>query len=540
MRHDTWMRAAALAWLPFMLTGMVSTRAWGDCKLTCDPGWKGKDGCCPYSTPAHRDIHVPTERADCHGTTECQKRCAKDDERACVGLGRILRDGPDARPSDASTLFEKACDAGEPRGCFELAVATKPQWKAVALDEQACAGGYAPACEEAAHAYHFAPADPSFHTDDKKAGALAEMACRGGILDGCALHAAIANDTGELEKICAKHDAFACNALAEAAEQAHGAPAPTAKLYESACEYDESGFDCMRAAGFAADEKPPDRKLVLLAVEQACRHPFQWCSLLAGDLLTGTDLPRDPAAATRILAGACHRGNAMACQALGTAYRSGTGVARDAKQAGALLDRACSIAHEACIFAAQAAHERHDDDHALALARKGCDSTGDACALAGNLYAQGANYVAAAELFEEGCNARDDASCCQELGKLYRTGSGVAKDDQKANALFQRACQLGTCDSPLPSCSAHWTKRSDQGGTIELDRNDPTAEDVANREMAAHCGTDNFVIMEEEPARSDRGKVLHYGCNVPAQVKAEPDTQALGCDPGAVRGDAAP
>ncbi|HEY3452113.1 MAG TPA: tetratricopeptide repeat protein [Myxococcales bacterium] len=166
------------------------------------------------------------------------------------------------------------------------------------------------------------------------------------------------------------------------------------------------GLGVMKADG---REGFVDEKGALELFKKACDGGF------ALGCASQASATKDPAASLALARKACDLEAALGCVLLGIKYRDGSGVAKDPKQA-------------------------------LAFARKGCDG-GETmgCIQAGMLMLDAGDAKGAVKLLDGGCQggARD---ACHNLAILFGTGKAVAKDEARAIALLEKACDLGLAD----------------------------------------------------------------------------------------------
>ncbi len=94
-----------------------------------------------YASLATRPLRQPTQPA-CTNASDCERRCAGGDVRACSDLGDLIH----ARDWDRATrLWKGACAEGDGAGCLR-AMAILHDEQADAAAAKACAAGFASAC----------------------------------------------------------------------------------------------------------------------------------------------------------------------------------------------------------------------------------------------------------------------------------------------------------------------------------------------------------------------------------------------------------
>lgn len=121
------------------------------------------------------------------------KACTHDDAEGCLLLGELFENGTGVSPDVpyAVTLYDRACARGHLVGCTYLGhmyrdgkgVEASFQ-RAAELFEPACRAMYAPACMDMGELLSRSPPDA------ERAEEFFEMACEGGIRDGCRRSAA--------------------------------------------------------------------------------------------------------------------------------------------------------------------------------------------------------------------------------------------------------------------------------------------------------------------------------------------------------------
>lgn len=131
----------------------------------------------------------------------------------------------------------------------------------------------------------------------------------------------------------------------------------------------------------------------------------------------------DLALAARLFQRGCDLGHAPACNNLGLAHESGSGIPQDYERAMAAFERACS------------------------------GGFAEGCSNQGTLFEHGlgvpANLGDAQRAYNQACR-RGSALGCSNLGVLYAEGRGVPADEAVASRLFAQACDGGSdigCDN---------------------------------------------------------------------------------------------
>lgn len=127
--------------------------------------------------------------------------------------------------------------------------------------------------------------------------------------------------------------------------------------------------------------------------------------------------------AARLFQRGCDLGNAAACNNIGLAHESGSGIPRNYDQAMLAFERACS------------------------------GGFAEGCSNLGTLYEHGlgvpVNLGDAQRAYSQACR-RGSALGCSNLGVLYAEGHGMPADEATASRLFAEACKGGSdvgCDN---------------------------------------------------------------------------------------------
>jgi TPR repeat protein len=293
-------------------------------KLFC--GGALSAGCSGWGDPK-----TPTGKVDLgDAVTQFEKACDMGLLTACVNQGALVlvgQGGPRDR-TRAESLFQRACDGGDPGGCGESAT--------LVLQDRV-----------------------GHPRDDKKGFTLMKEACDGGELDACANVAVLRlldrGDGGAKSEAMSKLKSYCdqkglwCDSLGDFYAAGGGGlaqdPVEARRLYEKSCanglghagtcpayaEALQNGFGGPRDPGKARD-----------LLTKACDHnDFEACSKLGFLYEDGNGVPKDPTKAMALYQKGCDLGHAMSCNALSALYAYGVGVARDAVKAAALAREAC-------------------------------------------------------------------------------------------------------------------------------------------------------------------------------------------------------
>jgi len=154
--------------------------------------------------------------------------------------------------------------------------------------------------------------------------------------------------------------------------------------------------------------------------------------------------------AARLFDKACAAGDGAACNDLGVLHGKGLGFPVDYDRAEALYTVACD--RGSVMGCANLATSRTWGDHppdavgrAVLAVTDACVSAAQprACAALGAMQAKGSamprDQKEAAATLDRGCTG-GDASACEELGRAYLQGDGVAPSDDLAMRMFRKAC----------------------------------------------------------------------------------------------------
>jgi hypothetical protein len=291
-------------------------------------------------------------------------------------------------------------------------------------------------------------------------------------------------DAAKLKARCDRADAAACNDLGFAYENGWGAPPDAmlaATVYTRAC-------DGGSAAGCSALGSLYDRGrgVAREAAKGAALHKKacdaghgRGCIALALHYMSGIGVSRDHTQGAALLARSlpqadreCHAGDASSCTALAWRYLGGHGVTEDDTGATGLSKLGCERGSvRACAFRgvlhAMGKDSTIRDVEAVALCKRASDSgepEGHTCLGLMTIYQARFGdpedaFKQAVPSFSLGCDG-GDSRACYGLGKLYAAGKSVARDDARAAALFQKACDGGVRQAVRPWPSSTRTARA--------------------------------------------------------------------------------
>jgi uncharacterized protein len=434
-----------------------------------------------------------------------ERACKAGSPEACAFLAdeKGSPTGPEA--GQARALWEKACQQGEAAACSQAAdlhdrghvgeasAATAISlWKrAFDLSVPACAAGDAGACERAATLLEMGRVGPR---DKTRATQLQSRACDLGSAASCMSVAFQHEKAGERaqsialrEKACALGQAVACELIerllrAGALDPAQrdavvAAQARGRRLAERTCDRGD-WIACVDWARL--NKKSPS--VAQTFSQRACDAGLaDGCAVLS-NLYTDSIEPGAEEREMEVLRRACELDAPDACAAAarlegvraGDEPPRGTAEARASRlrEAEALQRRAFELRRHGCdlddgddcfeLAKMQAAGEGTAKDEALAKQSAGralrllaakCEreqQLDTSCMAAGDGYASrrwgllDGSRVAA--LYQLAC-AEDEGIECKFLADLYREGSLVPRDDDRARSLLAKACGLGDLDA---------------------------------------------------------------------------------------------
>lgn len=370
-----------------------------------------------------------------------QEACTRSAWAGCNNLGLILRSAQHGAPDPARglKLLELACDADEQLACRNLAwlflnknSSVLSRSEGMRLLTESCERGLATACGDLGSLSVRGLGVPR----DERYGALRlQAACSQGSVKSCAdlgllllTAATLDRDPARaaplLEYACQGGSMPACSASGALLAQSDDAKqvARGHALMRRACEA-PLGTTC-NDWGLAHAEgwgMPPSARQAALLFRQACSaYEASGCASYAELMQTGEGgVPVDPRGAVQLFSKACTQGSFRACHGVGLALLEGRGIAKQPAEAAPYLYYAC--------------------DYKFAPA---CD------ALAGLLDSgqAGTNLAEAVRLSQFSCE-QGIATGCLRLSNYYERGVGVGRDSERAGALKQRACRLGTASA---------------------------------------------------------------------------------------------
>jgi TPR repeat protein len=184
-------------------------------------------------------------------------------------------------------------------------------------------------------------------------------------------------------------------------------------------------------------------------------------ALFLSALLAGAHASAAPAcSAVDECVRACDSGSKPeACSELAKRAYRGEGIPRDRTRALALYRRACELhsstgCNQAGLLTARGIGGAPNAEAAIGFFQRGClaleggKSDADACANWGTFFQRGKggverNDVRAVALFQRACDA-GSATGCANLGFMAAEGRGTPKDDARAVQLYKSSCEAGS------------------------------------------------------------------------------------------------
>ncbi|MCC6622393.1 MAG: sel1 repeat family protein [Deltaproteobacteria bacterium] len=362
-------------------------------------------------------------------------------------------------PAQLDDWFGRACKAGEPAGCGDLArrraEAERPVSDGTLAElERVCGAGDHRACT---WFLRFARRDRPLGPElARRARPLVERACSGGHRDGCVELATLVEDDDAprarrlLEEGCEARHGLSCAGLAWLHARGRAGladdPARVTALAKKACELGD-GWGCYEVAlREAGPGRAPDAKKVARACELGSGAA---CDAVAREGFDSGDASRVRRAFEQVAA-RCRRGDAEACALEAWAWWGGRGTLRSPSEAIRAETWACGGGVEAACATlawakARGVGTRGDPERARAMLQPLCDKgLGRPCLVWGELLADGlggpADPAAAFAAFTRSCDAGDAAGCAAK-GRALATGMGVTADARAGRRLVEATCK---------------------------------------------------------------------------------------------------
>jgi len=237
------------------------------------------------------------------------------------------------------------------------------------------------------------------------------------------------------------------------------APAPTTSSSETArspLESEDEGAFPFEQMKEAADEKAAAR-----AIEQCADGEAEACYRVGDRYHGGDGVPRDNDLSVELIRHACSEGYRRACYDMGARYFQGVEVEQDLERARTYFESTCREGHpEACHMLARTVRDGlggpRNIDRARRLFGRSCQlGFTDDCdrELAPGRAAAGRHesrlpeeapdaIVAAARRCDSGL-----MSGCTDLADAHEVGRGIPKDFERAETLYELACDWGDLEA---------------------------------------------------------------------------------------------
>ncbi len=354
--------------------------------------------------------------------------CDAKDPWGCYLRATMIEEGKPGSPDPAAAkpIYEAACKENIPHACVRLGIILEKEGQSSAsVYQSACDGGYAGGCSALGLAYQNGK---GVTADPKKAESLFKLACDAGDMAGCTGLAGFLEEKGDqagaaviYERTCATGDAHACGLIG--------------KLY-------------LKGQGVKEDKKKG-----LELITRACNlGDGDGCDALGQAYEAGSGVSPDMTRAASLYAKSCEAQSGRGCFHLAKLHQTGKGVPQDARKAGSLLEKACALGHgKSCSMLAEAYMTGNgvtaDPAKGIVLLKQGCEAgEGDNCALLGQTYEEGKlapkDLIAALGYYERGCS-KDSGKACVGAGLMYEKGIGVSPSYPLAAKRYTKACKNG-------------------------------------------------------------------------------------------------
>ncbi len=455
------------------LCAVLPVEAIGECRPVCKKGEsRDSGGCCRApgeradTPPAQRPETPTTPRpvsqtapAPCGDRAVCHTLCAQDIAGACHRLGQLHAEGIDGAPDTVQAVvsFQRACALGLEEGCFSLAESAKDQAGARRIFKQLCDKGSQAGCARLGRLLC------SVAETAEEGELLAQAACDQGAAAGCEAmgdrerakksQENLVKARAFYETACKAGLASACAELAMMVGSGQGGEADDLRalaLFSRLCDLDRDGNQCARGgyvytAGIEAESgglsKDPERAASLYRrafaiFEARCEAgSLKACHELATRIEPRPQIdpawgsPKDGPRARSLYQRACDGGWGNACNGYAAMLRDGVGGPVDAATALTVFRQRCDGASEDNVWA---------------------------CAEGGVLASKQSNWSLAIQMWTRGCSvprpyAKDwgRGHNCNNLGKAYGQGWGVAVDTAQGERYTKIACENELPDACL-------------------------------------------------------------------------------------------
>ncbi len=263
---------------------------------------------------------------------------------------------------------------------------------------------------------------------------------------------------------------MACSSSENAEKKAVSAQESACKVddaacFESKCAKNDS-FSCLRLAeltywgqgGAAKDEKK-----AISIMQERCESGYGFACEKIGDFYRFGDAnikaDRDEAKryydiSSALYRKACEANEGAACFRLGYLHRYGVdnyfgnlSIEKDLDKTVAYYDKSCKLGYK---FGCRNMGNYHrmglkvekSASKAMHFFDKACDLDSNICLWIGNKYKfEDRDYKASKRYYEKACDKGLEWGCA-DMGVMYFSGLGVAKDEKKAAEYFTKACEL--------------------------------------------------------------------------------------------------
>jgi uncharacterized protein len=413
-----------------------------------------------------------------------RRECDGADARACTGYGNMIwyGEGTARDAESARAILQRACDGGDLEGCARLGEVYSGGERGTPLDRprgvglyrRACDGGLAVACARLASAYRTGagvernayrardmlqracPKDPyacwdlgrtwemgpDGSRDEARAEAAYRDGCDGGDAQCCGALKRMRIETSSAAqalKSCDAGQAAQCLLYAEMLRNGRGTGQDAASalgFYLRACE-GRIGAGCVSlglllrngASGVTADAAGATeafKKAVPVYTAECNGKKPESCADLAELYCDGTMLAKDQRKVMQLLERGCNKKHWGTCNRLGARLlRGGCGIKVSPTKAVTTMGKSCEAGNEpacdALVYGYLEGYQlKKDPPQALKWMLKAC--------------------------------AKGMGRFCQRLGQACESGEhGLPKDEAKASAFYQKACDAGVSYS----CTRH-------------------------------------------------------------------------------------
>ena len=407
-------------------------------------------------------IEARKNKQDNKVNSRLAQKCENNDFYACRLLGdyhdynKLRRD-----QYKANQLYKKACNGGDAKACFTLAINTYSNRSSLQWLEKGCSLGMAWLCDDVAQRYRSTDSDIY---NPKKARSFYKKACDYGWEKSCKKMdkvPTVDESVKYLEKMCVS-DTYACDTLGTLYFRGSAIPKSTKKAikyFKDACEREEpSMYACTMLGRIYLSEEDGNKNenKAFKMLEKSCSLGFkEGCMDLGWAYFHGKGIRKDSHKAFAFYEKACNMRSSEACYRAGGMQFFGEGdIKTNKKKAFYFIEKACKDNHvEACQQAADMLvmgdGVPKDENRSFVLYEKVCSSTGRGCASLGLAYMHGTGIkmdkTRGVQIFKDAC--KNDNLACYGLGYIYSEGDGVKRDQILSQKYFKKACKGGIEDA---------------------------------------------------------------------------------------------